>query len=344
MAEATKQTFLQYLPAVFHKQPVDGTTEITLRDYLLPFEKVFQGFDELLATLDRYVAPQLTPREEFLPWLASWIALVLEAEWDERLQRRVIEEAVELYRWRGTVSGLKRYLQLYAGLAEEMVEIEEATWPAGMQIGVASRIGIAQPATAAPAPVSEEIELSQYDVYVVDTVVPSETGLRPARIYYRSDQVLKIDLEADQVRLWYRPAQTDPAVERCHPRPPTPALPDQTTHNIAFRGALVDYHYQRVPVKSGQDAIDYNGGSFLIERIPAPYHFIVHVKVPAADLQTQNKNVLDKKLASIRRVLDLEKPAHTEYYLKVSPAPDGVPRQWMQIEVHSSIGLDTTVA
>jgi phage tail-like protein len=366
MAEATERNLLQYLPAIFHKLPTEPTTEIPLRDYLAPFEKVFQEFDQLLATLDNYVAPQLTPSEEFLPWLASWVALVFDTDWTESQKRRIIEEAVELYRWRGTVYGLKRYLQLYVDIPMEMVEIQEAAWPAGMQIGVSSRIGKAEPITDA-VPETGEVERTQHDAYVVDTRTPSA---QPSQVYYQSEQVVKIELAAEGVHLWYRPKSTGNGkqVARNEPeaagvRPKAEENPEAEENpvvynfharrenghdspNIAFHGARVDYHYRRLAGQALPQpaAVDYYGGAFLIDQISLPYRFIVHLQLPADELEQMEDPKRDAKLARIRRILDLEKPAHTEYYLKLSPAVDRVPLRWMQIEVRSSIGLDTLVA
>lgn len=338
MVEATERSLLQYLPAIFHKPPTQSTTEISLRDYLEPFEKIFQEFDQLLATLDTYVAPQLTPGDEFLPWLASWVALVFETDWTESQKRRLIEEAVELYRWRGTVYGLKRYLQLYVGIPMERVEIEEAAWPAGMQIGVSSRIGKAEPITN-PASATGEVERTQHDAYVVDT---STAEAQPSQVYYQREQVVKIELEAEGVHLWYRPTPEDTVVDNFHARP----VNGHASPNIAFHGARVDYHYRRLAGQALRQpaAVDYHGGTFLVDHINLPYRFIVHLQLPAAELQQVEDPERDVKLARVRRILDLEKPAHTEYYLKLSPAVDRIPFQWMQIEVRSSIGLDTLVA
>jgi phage tail-like protein len=366
MAEATQRSLLQYLPAIFHKPPAPSTTEISLRDYLAPFEKVFQEFDQLLATLDNYVAPQLTPGDEFLPWLASWVALVFETDWTESQKRRIIEEAVELYRWRGTVYGLKRYLQLYVGIPMERVEIQEAAWPAGMQIGVSSRIGEAEPITDA-VPDTGEVERTPHDAYVVDTSTPEA---QPSQVYYQSEQVVKIELAAEGVHLWYRPKSRENGEEVARSelaaagvRPKAEENPEAEKNpvvyifhvrrenghelpNIAFHGARVDYHYRRLPGQALRQsaAVDYHGGTFLIDQINLPYRFIVHLQLPASELQLIDDSARETKLARVRRILDLEKPAHTEYYLKLSPAVDRIPFQWMQIEVRSSIGLDTLVA
>jgi phage tail-like protein len=108
-------SYLQYLPAIFHQDPFIGR-------FLLAFEAVLSGpgyadqpgLEELIGDLPTYVDPQTTP-EEFLPWLAGWVALSLRADWDADTKRRFIQEIVPLYRLRGTRAGLARMLKIYTG-------------------------------------------------------------------------------------------------------------------------------------------------------------------------------------------------------------------------------------
>jgi len=58
----------------------------------------------------------------FLPWLASWVNLVLDENWPIQKQRELIRSAVELYRWRGTKRGLREYLRIYTGVEPEIIE------------------------------------------------------------------------------------------------------------------------------------------------------------------------------------------------------------------------------
>ena len=167
----TRQSqYLRYLPGIYQGA---GTA---LPQFLLPFEEQFADFEALLSIVDNYMAPGLTPAAEFLPWLASWVALTLDEEWEELTRRRLLCEAVELYRWRGTAHGLRRYLELYTRLPQEQIEIHEARWPGGMQIGVASRIGGFAGGAAPPGAVKQvrRREPAVYhDYYVVDTPAPA---------------------------------------------------------------------------------------------------------------------------------------------------------------------------
>ena len=98
--------------------------------------------DELAALEDKVdgIRDRLSPERapgEFLPWLSSWVALVLDETWPVEKRRRLIREALELYRWRGTIRGLRSFVEIYAGLTPEIVE----QWGACWQVGVRSTVG-----------------------------------------------------------------------------------------------------------------------------------------------------------------------------------------------------------
>lgn len=60
----------------------------------------------------------LQPRtpEEFLPWLASWLAFSMRADLPSTARRDFIHNLTTLYRWRGTKENLKRILEYFTGL------------------------------------------------------------------------------------------------------------------------------------------------------------------------------------------------------------------------------------
>jgi phage tail-like protein len=80
-----------------------------------------EGLDEVLApvfaTLDCiecYVDPQMAP-SDFLDWLGSWVGILLDESWPLSRRRDAIAAAIELFRYRGTVTGLTRYVALLTG-------------------------------------------------------------------------------------------------------------------------------------------------------------------------------------------------------------------------------------
>jgi phage tail-like protein len=92
------------------------------------------GFDTVLAPvfasldcIDAYIDPWLCP-DDFLDWLAGWVGLVLDEDWPVERQRAFIANAVQLYRWRGTVEGLRAELAIYTGGSVEISETGGTVW------------------------------------------------------------------------------------------------------------------------------------------------------------------------------------------------------------------------
>jgi phage tail-like protein len=86
------------------------------------------GLDEVIApiisTIDcvgAYVDPLLAP-DDFVRWLAGWFGVLLDENWPMSAQRAVIAEAVDLYRMRGTMQGLRRHLDLVVDGEVEILE------------------------------------------------------------------------------------------------------------------------------------------------------------------------------------------------------------------------------
>jgi phage tail-like protein len=117
--------YLNNLPALYQ-------TEADSRDFLLRFlaltETLFQDLENEIEGLPRLFDPYATPRE-FLPWLATWLAVELDEKWNEQQQRRLIATAFERYSRRGTVAGLRESLRLLTGVSGIIQEpILNADW------------------------------------------------------------------------------------------------------------------------------------------------------------------------------------------------------------------------
>jgi len=92
------------------------------------------ALDEVLApvistldNLDAYLDPDLTPTD-FVGWLAHWIGLALDENWPLERQRRLVARAGELYRWRGTIRGLREHVALYTGEEPEVSDSGGCRW------------------------------------------------------------------------------------------------------------------------------------------------------------------------------------------------------------------------
>jgi phage tail P2-like protein len=89
------------------------------------------GIEAVIDSIHTYFNPDLTP-EEFLPWLASWVALSLRDDWKTPTKRKFIKQIVPLYRLRGTQEGLREVLSLYlksVKLPENVTIYEEDYFP-----------------------------------------------------------------------------------------------------------------------------------------------------------------------------------------------------------------------
>jgi phage tail-like protein len=136
-------SYLQNLPAIFSEEPFLGR-------FLLAFEQVLtglpgvtghepdpaKGLEETIAKISDLFDP-LGTREEFLSWLASWVALSLRADWTPEQKRDFLAKIVPLYRRRGTKENVAELLGIYTIGTPVITEGADTEF----QIGVHSTIG-----------------------------------------------------------------------------------------------------------------------------------------------------------------------------------------------------------
>jgi phage tail-like protein len=133
----SRESYIKWLPSMYQRNDINGRNFI--RDLLWITQHLFGSMDETLDQVHQFFDPYQAP-EKFLPWLASWSAMILDEDWPLPKKRRLIRKAIELYRVRGTVKGLKLFLGMFTG-AEPI--IRENEWPfRGWRIGVTSGIGV----------------------------------------------------------------------------------------------------------------------------------------------------------------------------------------------------------
>jgi phage tail-like protein len=129
--------FLSMLPAIYREPAVaPGEDLLGMADspffarFLRGFQDFTDPFNQSLEALSDLFGAHSTP-SDFVPWLAQWVALVLDDNWPEMKRRRLVAEAVQLYRWRGTRKGLARYLEIYAGVTPEINDQPFKGWRLG---------------------------------------------------------------------------------------------------------------------------------------------------------------------------------------------------------------------
>ena len=133
----SRESYMKWLPSIFQRSDVTGSN--FLRELLWITQHLFGEIEERLDVIHTYFDPNESP-EEFLPWLAGWTAMILEEDWPKSKKRKLIKKAIELYKIRGTVKGLKLFISLFTGYEPEIIE---NAWPfRGFQIGVTSGVGV----------------------------------------------------------------------------------------------------------------------------------------------------------------------------------------------------------
>jgi phage tail-like protein len=108
LAHFPRQTYLQYLPAVYSFDPV---SKDFLERFLSIFQTLFDGIEKRIDGMYALFDPGGVP-DEFLSWLASWIDMTFEPNWSQSVRRSLLRHVVELYRLRGTPAGLQMILKL----------------------------------------------------------------------------------------------------------------------------------------------------------------------------------------------------------------------------------------
>jgi phage tail-like protein len=132
-----RRSYTEYLPAIYRRS--DATGRNFVRELCWLLEHIFGRITDQLDEIHNYFDPHECP-EEFLPWLASWTAMVLDMDWPVEKKRAICKSAVHFYGMRGTVKGLKLFLKTFTG---HEPRIYENVWPfKGFRIETEGLIGV----------------------------------------------------------------------------------------------------------------------------------------------------------------------------------------------------------
>jgi phage tail-like protein len=150
MTETNKtpaKKLLDYLPAIYQEDE-------TLGDFLIAFEKILlgnqdsthdlpganepiahPGLEKQIAGIKDLFNPDKAP-DDFLPWLASWVAFSLRADIDPDKQRKFIANMPDLYRWRGTKKNLIRLFKIFTGRETVFYDLPDDSQPHFFKISI----------------------------------------------------------------------------------------------------------------------------------------------------------------------------------------------------------------
>ncbi len=117
-AEHPAHDLLGRLPRILSREP---EAERFLGRFLAPLAGLVGDLDARARLRHALLDPGSTP-EESLPWLAGFLGLALDERWPAAVRRQLIAELIELFRFRGTIRGLSRFLAIVTGVAPIVIE------------------------------------------------------------------------------------------------------------------------------------------------------------------------------------------------------------------------------
>lgn len=187
--EHSSHDLLRRLPRLFSR---DEEAVPFLRRYLAMFDGMLADLEARAIERRVLLDPRSAP-EESLPWLAGFVGLALDERWTPEVRVTLIREAVWLFRFRGTVPGLTRLLEICLGVTPVIIEhfrlrgvdvlLGEPTTPTTSSIlGSGFQVGGAIGAAAAPplAPGEEDsfaTHAHRFSVIIPATVSPEERDM-----------------------------------------------------------------------------------------------------------------------------------------------------------------------
>ena len=116
--EFPRVAFIDYLPQVY--RGADSVNSFLAR-FLSVFQSVYVDLEEDIDRMPARCDPASAP-PEFLSWLAECLALPDRFLWPEDRLRVLLQNAVRLYRLKGTGEGLCQVLELYTGRRPVIIE------------------------------------------------------------------------------------------------------------------------------------------------------------------------------------------------------------------------------
>jgi phage tail-like protein len=111
-------SWLDLLPTAYRRDP---DAAVFLDRFLALFEHVFTGVEDRYVEFSRDLNPDAAPRA-VIDWLAALIDLAFDPSWPVERRRALVGEAMALYRARGTIAGIERYVEVYTGIRPSIVE------------------------------------------------------------------------------------------------------------------------------------------------------------------------------------------------------------------------------
>lgn len=179
-----KGAYLRHLPALYDSDDF-------MRRYVMLFESFWKPIETQIDHLPYYFDCQMTPTD-FLPVLAWWLSLDLDDRWSEEQQRTLVCMIIKLYRKRGTLWGLSKFLEIYTGSQPQIIEHRARNFTLGRNARLGQSVALGQsnrphtftvklalppiPAEDEQAQERQELKRRQMIEQIIEFEKPAHTG------------------------------------------------------------------------------------------------------------------------------------------------------------------------
>lgn len=116
LLKVTSSNPIKYLPSIYQDNDF-------LRNFLMIFQHIMNETSITLDNLDNLFRP-MEIQSKFLPLIASWLGVNLDLLENEEISRKLLQNIIPLYKYRGTKIGLQNYLYIVSGIVPEIYEGE----------------------------------------------------------------------------------------------------------------------------------------------------------------------------------------------------------------------------
>lgn len=184
---------LELLPPIFARRDEhDPPGALFLERLLALFEARLTALESAYEDFSRLLDLDAKPLKwqgvdgrirDTLEWLGSWLDLVFDPSWSEHKRRELVREAVSLYRKRGTLAALSRWLEIYTGQPPTLLEEFRLRPAAGAVLGDRALLGVTPLASPCDAELEREqvrsIAAHRFRVYVPAVDAHAAAELEP---------------------------------------------------------------------------------------------------------------------------------------------------------------------
>jgi phage tail-like protein len=316
-----------YMPAVYREDPVSASF---LDRFLSNIEGFFTNIEDRIALAEVLFEVRNAP-PDVLAWLANWFGVALDPAWDEATQRLFLRHAMDFFQFRGTIPGLTMALRLVLeGCPDEGIfDLNSKPRPGGVRLvekfrtrrtpgvllgdpGLQSGLPLT-PQTARWLPSQNAAELHRRYAVALGSSSPRLYPVNPPA----DAAELAVWKQFSQVTLGFLPRVSQSEA---------PLWTDFLTRryqqiaalNSAWQSAFRSFDEIQLPAQlpSNQgplrDWFQFQG--VVLPTRDNAHRFSVLLPVPLAEAFDSAAHQRRMELA--KRVIDLEKPAHTAYDMK----------------------------